>query len=268
MPFHSLRFFLYSTCSLMRVCQAKNPDTVAKDCRGCCSRNRFDGLRPTQLPSLCSIAFEKESWLERKTQYAFGLTPLSHGIEFKELEVGLGPEAMKGHVISVGVTYYAAARSRKLERWRSLLFILGEEYRNVPFGLHIAIEGMRMGGRRLIVLPPEMMEYRWTSPVFVEIVLQYVSEPNALSAVDRECLGHGIVDRFLIKSGLQDPVNSVKSWLFGIQYVSEKEWQRRKEHEVIPAETEEEFFGETKYVNDSDQTKIKVEGQSIYKINL
>lgn len=201
-------------------------------------------LHQTSSPAWCKIGIDKETWLERKTKDAFGLVELCDGIEFKDLVVGNGSKAMKGQVVGVRLYYSATAGGRKTEKWWSLNFILGENYVSVPTGVHLGIEGMRVHGRRLLLLSPEMLDSKYNSSMFVEVELTSISEANSLSEFELKTLGYGPFNRVLIALGLREAVEWIKCSILGVHYETYHEWKERAQAEVVPAETEEEFFDE------------------------
>ncbi|KAK4419293.1 Peptidyl-prolyl cis-trans isomerase FKBP16-4, chloroplastic [Sesamum alatum] len=91
-------------------------------------------------------------------------TTLPNGLKYYDLKVGGGPEAVKGSRVAV---HYVA-------KWKSITFMtsrqglgvgggtpygfdVGESERgNVLKGLDLGVQGMRVGGQRLLIVPPEL----------------------------------------------------------------------------------------------------------------
>nr|XP_043634158.1 peptidyl-prolyl cis-trans isomerase FKBP16-4, chloroplastic [Erigeron canadensis] len=91
-------------------------------------------------------------------------TTLPNGLKYYDLKVGNGAEAVKGSRVAV---HYVA-------KWRNITFMtsrqglgvgggtpygfdVGESERgNVLKGLDLGVQGMRIGGQRLLIVPPEL----------------------------------------------------------------------------------------------------------------
>ncbi|KAD7477274.1 hypothetical protein E3N88_00410 [Mikania micrantha] len=112
---------------------------------------------------------------------------LPNGLKYYDLKVGNGAEAVKGSRVAV---HYVA-------KWRNITFMtsrqglgvgggtpygfdVGESERgNVLEGLDIGVQGMRVGGQRLLIVPPELA---YGSKGVQEI------PPNATIEIDIELL--------------------------------------------------------------------------------
>lgn len=91
-------------------------------------------------------------------------TTLPNGLKYYDLKVGTGAEAVKGSRVAV---HYVA-------KWRNITFMtsrqglgvgggtpygfdVGESERgNVLKGLDLGVQGMRIGGQRVLIVPPEL----------------------------------------------------------------------------------------------------------------
>ncbi|KAK9062879.1 hypothetical protein SSX86_020069 [Deinandra increscens subsp. villosa] len=114
-------------------------------------------------------------------------TTLPNGLKYYDLKVGNGAEAVKGSRVAV---HYVA-------KWRNITFMtsrqglgvgggtpygfdVGESERgNVLKGLDIGVQGMRIGGQRLLIVPPQLA---YGSKGVQEI------PPNATIEIDIELL--------------------------------------------------------------------------------
>ncbi|XP_076930192.1 peptidyl-prolyl cis-trans isomerase FKBP16-4, chloroplastic-like isoform X1 [Bidens hawaiensis] len=114
-------------------------------------------------------------------------TTLPNGLKYYDLKVGNGAEAVKGSRVAV---HYVA-------KWRNITFMtsrqglgvgggtpygfdVGESERgNVLKGLDVGVQGMRVGGQRLLIVPPELA---YGSKGVQEI------PPNATIEIDVELL--------------------------------------------------------------------------------
>ncbi|KAI3724033.1 hypothetical protein L2E82_35797 [Cichorium intybus] len=114
-------------------------------------------------------------------------TTLPNGLKYYDLKVGNGAEAVKGSRVAV---HYVA-------KWRNITFMtsrqglgvgggtpygfdVGESERgNVLKGIDLGVQGMRVGGQRLLIVPPELA---YGSKGVQEI------PPNATIEIDVELL--------------------------------------------------------------------------------
>ena len=85
------------------------------------------------------------------------MTPLRGGVWYRDLEVGTGAEAARGRTVGVYYTAYFASGG-EFESTRSpeepIRFELGAG--RVIEGWDRGISGMRVGGRRRLVIPPSL----------------------------------------------------------------------------------------------------------------
>lgn len=91
-------------------------------------------------------------------------TTLPNGLKYYDLKVGGGPQAVKGSRVAV---HYVA-------KWKSITFMTSRQGMGVgggtPYGfdvgqseqgtvlkgLDLGVQGMRVGGQRLLIVPPEL----------------------------------------------------------------------------------------------------------------
>ena len=84
------------------------------------------------------------------------MTKRPSGLYLKDTQEGIGPEATKGSTVEVHYTGWLA-NGRKFDSSRGqspFSFTIGREM--VIAGWDEGVAGMRVGGKRLLVVPPEM----------------------------------------------------------------------------------------------------------------
>ncbi|XP_011094457.1 peptidyl-prolyl cis-trans isomerase FKBP16-4, chloroplastic isoform X2 [Sesamum indicum] len=91
-------------------------------------------------------------------------TTLPNGLKYYDLKVGGGPEAVKGSRVAVhyvakwkGITFMTSRQGLGVGGGTPYGFDVGESERgNVLKGLDLGVQGMRVGGQRLLIVPPEL----------------------------------------------------------------------------------------------------------------
>ncbi|CAL1373042.1 unnamed protein product [Linum trigynum] len=89
---------------------------------------------------------------------------LPNGLKYYDLKVGGGPEAVKGSRVAVhyvakwkGITFMTSRQGLGVGGGTPYGFDVGESERgNVLKGLDLGVLGMRVGGQRLLIVPPEL----------------------------------------------------------------------------------------------------------------
>jgi len=125
-------------------------------------------------------------WHRIKSMFSSGGASLPGGLQVIDTKRGSGPEARKGQTVSVHYTGWlyndgqqGAKFDSSLDRNRPLQFALGSG--RVIKGWEEGIAGMKVGGRRTLIIPPEMgygaTGFRGSIP------------PNATLKFDVELLG-------------------------------------------------------------------------------
>ena len=89
------------------------------------------------------------------------LTTTKSGLKYKDLKVGSGDAAMKGNTVSVHYTGWFYSNGKRGEKFDSSLdrgmqfeFKLGA--RMVIPGWDEGVEGMKVGGKRELIIPPDL----------------------------------------------------------------------------------------------------------------
>ncbi|KAL4273674.1 hypothetical protein GQ457_13G013080 [Hibiscus cannabinus] len=91
-------------------------------------------------------------------------TTLPNGLKYYDLKVGSGIKAVKGSRVAVhyvakwrGVTFMTSRQGLGVGGGTPYGFDIGQSERgNVLKGLDLGVEGMRVGGQRLLIVPPEL----------------------------------------------------------------------------------------------------------------
>nr|KJB16737.1 hypothetical protein B456_002G245200 [Gossypium raimondii] len=89
-------------------------------------------------------------------------TTLPNGLKYYDLKVGSGLKAVKGsrvHYVAKwrGVTFMTSRQGLGVGGGTPYGFDIGQSERgNVLKGLDLGVEGMRVGGQRLLIVPPEL----------------------------------------------------------------------------------------------------------------
>ncbi|XAR64601.1 Peptidylprolyl isomerase [Bertholletia excelsa] len=89
---------------------------------------------------------------------------LPNGLKYYDLKVGGGAEAVKGSRVAVhyvakwkGVTFMTSRQGMGVGGGTPYGFDVGQSERgNVLKGLDLGVRGMRVGGQRLLIVPPEL----------------------------------------------------------------------------------------------------------------
>ncbi|KAJ0982365.1 hypothetical protein J5N97_010620 [Dioscorea zingiberensis] len=91
-------------------------------------------------------------------------TTLPNGLKYYDLKVGSGLKAVKGSRVAVhyvakwkGITFMTSRQGLGVGGGTPYGFDVGQsEKGNVLKGLDLGVEGMRIGGQRLLIVPPEL----------------------------------------------------------------------------------------------------------------
>ncbi|KAL6647309.1 hypothetical protein ACP70R_014746 [Stipagrostis hirtigluma subsp. patula] len=91
-------------------------------------------------------------------------TTLPNGLKYYDLKVGSGAEAVKGSRVAVhyvakwrGITFMTSRQGLGVGGGTPYGFDVGNSERgNVLKGLDLGVEGMKVGGQRLLIVPPEL----------------------------------------------------------------------------------------------------------------
>ncbi|KAK4768963.1 hypothetical protein SAY86_027113 [Trapa natans] len=91
-------------------------------------------------------------------------TALPNGLKYYDLKVGGGAEAVKGSRVAVhyvakwkGITFMTSRQGLGVGGGTPYGFDVGQSERgNVLKGLDLGVQGMRVGGQRLLIVPPEL----------------------------------------------------------------------------------------------------------------
>ncbi|KAI4989783.1 hypothetical protein ZWY2020_038146 [Hordeum vulgare] len=91
-------------------------------------------------------------------------TTLPNGIKYYDIKVGGGAKAVKGSRVAVhyvakwkGITFMTSRQGLGVTGGTPYGFDVGNSERgNVLKGLDLGVEGMKVGGQRLVIVPPEL----------------------------------------------------------------------------------------------------------------
>ncbi|XP_059305941.1 peptidyl-prolyl cis-trans isomerase FKBP16-4, chloroplastic [Lycium barbarum] len=91
-------------------------------------------------------------------------TTLPNGLKYYDLKVGTGAEAVKGSRVAVhyvakwrNITFMTSRQGMGVGGGTPYGFDVGQSERgNVLKGLDLGVQGMRVGGQRLLIVPPEL----------------------------------------------------------------------------------------------------------------
>ncbi|KAL0744030.1 hypothetical protein Bca4012_085543 [Brassica carinata] len=91
-------------------------------------------------------------------------TTLPNGLKYYDIKVGNGAEAVKGSRVAVhyvakwkGITFMTSRQGLGVGGGTPYGFDVGQsEKGNVLKGLDLGVEGMHVGGQRLVIVPPEL----------------------------------------------------------------------------------------------------------------
>ncbi|GLJ05169.1 hypothetical protein SUGI_0012590 [Cryptomeria japonica] len=91
-------------------------------------------------------------------------TTLPNGLKYYDIKVGSGAEAVKGSRVAVhyvakwrGVTFMTSRQGMGVTGGTPYGFDVGASERgNVLKGLDLGVQGMKVGGQRLLIVPPEL----------------------------------------------------------------------------------------------------------------
>ena len=88
---------------------------------------------------------------------ATGMTTTPSGLQYQDLVVGTGQEAAAGDTVSVHYTGWLADGTKfdsSVDRGQPFQFVLGQG--NVIQGWDEGVAGMKVGGKRKLVIPPDL----------------------------------------------------------------------------------------------------------------
>ncbi|KAK7277459.1 hypothetical protein RJT34_22472 [Clitoria ternatea] len=91
-------------------------------------------------------------------------TTLPNGLKYYDLKVGGGAEAVKGSRVAIhyvakwkGITFMTSRQGMGVGGGTPYGFDVGESERGTVLkGLDLGVQGMRVGGQRLLILPPQL----------------------------------------------------------------------------------------------------------------
>ncbi|KAL4199923.1 hypothetical protein AMTRI_Chr03g147210 [Amborella trichopoda] len=91
-------------------------------------------------------------------------TTLPNGLKYYDVKVGGGPKAVKGSRVAVhyvakwkGITFMTSRQGLGVSGGTPYGFDVGQSVNgSVLKGLDLGVEGMRVGGQRLLIVPPEL----------------------------------------------------------------------------------------------------------------
>ncbi|CDP15323.1 unnamed protein product [Coffea canephora] len=91
-------------------------------------------------------------------------TTLPNGLKYYDLKIGGGAEAVKGSRVAVhyvakwkGVTFMTSRQGLGVGGGTPYGFDVGQSERGIVLkGLDLGVQGMRVGGQRLLIVPPEL----------------------------------------------------------------------------------------------------------------
>ncbi|KAB1221216.1 Peptidyl-prolyl cis-trans isomerase FKBP16-4, chloroplastic [Morella rubra] len=118
--------------------------------------------------SLCDVVADAVSTSRRALRGAkvpeSEFTTLPNGLKYYDLKVGGGPEAVKGSRVAVhyvakwkGITFMTSRQGLGVGGGTPYGFDVGQSERGTVLkGLDLGVQGMRVGGQRLLLVPPEL----------------------------------------------------------------------------------------------------------------
>ncbi|CAL9066748.1 peptidyl-prolyl cis-trans isomerase FKBP16-4, chloroplastic-like [Musa acuminata AAA Group] len=91
-------------------------------------------------------------------------TTLPNGLKYYDIKVGGGPKAVKGSRVTLhyvakwkGITFMTSRQGLGVTGGTPYAFDVGQSERGAVLkGLDLGVEGMRVGGQRLLIVPPEL----------------------------------------------------------------------------------------------------------------
>lgn len=91
-------------------------------------------------------------------------TTLPNGLKYYDLKVGSGTEAVKGSRVAVhyvakwkGITFMTSRQGMGITGGTPYGFDVGASERGAVLkGLDLGVQGMRVGGQRILIVPPEL----------------------------------------------------------------------------------------------------------------
>lgn len=153
-------------CSLSSAEDASKPDNQSLQCEG--RRALVGSLLSTAAGMYLCDAAEAVSTSRRALRGAkipeSEYTTLPNGLKYYDLKVGSGVQAKKGSRVAVhyvakwrGITFMTSRQGLGVGGGTPYGFDVGQSERgSVLKGLDLGVEGMRVGGQRLLILPPEL----------------------------------------------------------------------------------------------------------------
>lgn len=205
-------------------------------------------------PAHClQFMYEKDDWIKKKTGDVFDMQPLedSTGIYFKDVSTAgqassqtripsRGPQTVTtGSLVTISYVSRAVAGGLTAKRVQSVTFIVDTPHPKVPSGLHLGVKGMVANGKRVLLVPGELMGSR--APVFVEIWVRQIREANRYTPAQLRRLELGYLGTFqawLKRTPLYIWVSELR------QGTSKQLPQHLRPKAPIPATTAEDFFND------------------------
>jgi FKBP-type peptidyl-prolyl cis-trans isomerase FkpA len=105
----------------------------------------------------CAVSKDTSSGVTQNTSISQGTSQRDSQLRIEDLSIGTGPEAKVGDRISVHYTGWLADGAKfdsSRDRNEPFEFILGQG--NVIEGWDKGVVGMKVGGKRKLVIPPQM----------------------------------------------------------------------------------------------------------------
>ncbi|GAB4833520.1 hypothetical protein Ancab_031764 [Ancistrocladus abbreviatus] len=153
-------------CSLSRSNDAAKPAELSLASEG---RRAFLGCLLIAAAGMCISDVAGAVSTSRRALKASKIpesdfTTLPSGLKYYDLKVGSGAEAVKGSRVAVhyvakwkGITFMTSRQGLGVGGGTPYGFDVGQSERgNVLKGLDLGVQGMRVGGQRLLIVPPEL----------------------------------------------------------------------------------------------------------------
>ncbi|KAK4761930.1 hypothetical protein SAY87_029814 [Trapa incisa] len=124
----------------------------------------LEHLRPTSTESSGKVSESLRVQLRASKIPEDEFTALPNGLKYYDVKVGGGAEAVKGSRVAVhyvakwkGITFMTSRQGLGVGGGTPYGFDVGQSERgNVLKGLDLGVQGMRVGGQRLLIVPPEL----------------------------------------------------------------------------------------------------------------
>ncbi|KAJ7976021.1 Peptidylprolyl isomerase [Quillaja saponaria] len=153
-------------CSYSSLDKAAEPVTVSLQIEG---RRALLGLLLTTAAGICACDVAGAASTSRRALRGAKIpesefTTLPSGLKYYDLKVGGGPEAVKGSRVAVhyvakwkNITFMTSRQGLGVGGGTPYGFDVGQsEKGSVLKGLDLGVQGMRVGGQRLLIVPPEL----------------------------------------------------------------------------------------------------------------